>query len=103
MWFKKLPLSGAMRDRIVEPNFVKNDGGPTNGALDNQQALQACMVSGMRDHCIAQMAFGFRRFFTHQVAHFRPIAFYFTCASHLETLLGAGVGFHFRHDKNDVC
>ncbi len=60
------------------------------------------MVGSVRDHCIAQMAFGFRRLFTHQVAHSRPVAFYFTCTSHLETLLGAGVGFHFRHDKNDV-
>ena len=77
--------------------------GKTDNGLNRQQPLQTGVVSSVRDHCVAQVAFGFGRLFTHQVAHSGPVAFYFTCTSHLETLLGAGVGFHFRHDKNDVC
>jgi hypothetical protein len=51
-------------------------------------------------HAAAQIALGFRRLFAHQVACERPAALYFPGTSHLETLLGAGMGFHFRHDKN---
>lgn len=80
------------------PAFVKT----TAGKSDRQQTLQTSVVSSVRDHCIAQVAFGFRRLFAHQVAHSGPVALDFPCASHLETLLGAGMGFHFRHDKNDI-
>ena len=91
MWLKKLPLSGVGRG--VEHS--------TPNESDHQQTLQTGVVSIVRDHRIAQVAFGFRRFFAHQVAHPCAVALYFTCTSHLESLLGAGVGFHFRHDKND--
>lgn len=74
-----------------------------NGDSDHQQALQTCVVGIVRHHGIAQVALGFRRLFTHQVAHSGPVALYFPCTSHLETLLGAGMGLHFRHDKNAVC
>ncbi len=55
------------------------------------------MLSRMNDYAAAQMALGFFRFFTHQVAHSSPTAFDFTRARHLETLLGAGMGLHLRH------
>ena len=57
------------------------------------------MLRAINDDSAAQVALCFRRFFAHQVAHSRPIAFDFPGASHLESLLGAGVGLHLRHDK----
>jgi hypothetical protein len=35
------------------------------------------------------------------VARIGPIAFDFTRARHLETLLGAGMGLHLRHKNSD--
>ncbi len=52
------------------------------------------------DDGVAQVALRFGRLFAHQVAHSGPITLDFPGTGHLETLLGAGVGFHFRHGKN---
>jgi hypothetical protein len=69
--------------------------------LNRQKALDTGMFGRMNDHCAAQMTLGFLCFFTHQVARGSPIAFDFTRARHLETLLGAGMGLHLRH-KNSI-
>ena len=61
------------------------------------------MVGVIYNHTVAQMTLLFLRFCARNVAQSCTVALYFTCASHLETLLGAGVGFHFRHNKNDEC
>ena len=61
------------------------------------------MVGVIYNHTVAQMTLLFLRFCARNVAQPCTVALYFTCASHLETLLGAGVGLHLRHDKNDVC
>jgi hypothetical protein len=66
--------------------------------LNNHQTLQTSVIGCVNDNTIAQMTLGFRCFFTHQVAHASPITLDFTGTSHLETLLGAGMGFHLRHD-----
>ena len=58
------------------------------------------MFGRVDDNAAAQMALGFCRFFAHQVAHTRTIALDFTATSHRETLLGAGMGLHLRHNKN---
>ena len=71
--------------------------------LHGEQTLYACMFCFVHDHGMTQMALRLGRFVAHAVAHFRAVALDFACASHLETLLGAGVGFHFRHIKNDEC
>ena len=55
------------------------------------------MLGFVYDDGVAQVAFGLRRFPTHQVAHSCPIAFDFPRTGHFETLLGAGVGLHFWH------
>ena len=47
------------------------------------------------------MTLGFFRFLTHQVARVGPIAFDFTRARYLESLLGAGMGLHLRHKNSD--
>lgn len=57
------------------------------------------MVALTYHNAVAQVALGFGRFFTHQVTHAGAIALDFPLASHRKTLLGAGVGLHFRHDK----
>lgn len=59
------------------------------------------MLGRVYDHCAAQMTLGFFRFLTHQVARVGPIAFDFTRARHLESLLGAGMGLHLRHKNSD--
>lgn len=60
------------------------------------------MFAFVNNHAVAQVALGFGRLFAHQVTHPSAIALYFPLASHRKTLLGAGVGLHFRHDKN-IC
>ncbi len=70
---------------------------------NNQQAFDAGVFSLIYNHTATQMALLFLRFCARNVAQPSTVALYFTCASHLESLLGAGVGFHFRHNKNDEC
>ena len=72
----------------------------TNTILADQQALHTCVISFVNDDTSAQMALGFRCLLTHQVTHASAAALNFPLASHRKTLLGAGVGLHFRHDKN---
>ena len=62
-----------------------------------QQTLDAGVVRFVYNYVVAQVALGFRRLFAHQVAHFGPIALNFPRTRHFESLLGAGVGLHFRH------
>ena len=67
--------------------------------LDGQKALDARMLGYVNDYAAAQVALGFGRFFTHQVAHAGAVALDFTATSHRETFLGAGMGLHLRHKK----
>jgi hypothetical protein len=69
-------------------------------ASDHQKALDPCVVGSVDDNTRTQMALGFLRSFPHQVAHVGLIALDFTRASHLKTLLGAGMGLHFRHNSS---
>jgi len=68
-------------------------------ALDSQQTLDTSVIRLVNDNGVTQMALGFLGFGSCDVAQPRMVALYFSRASHLETLLGAGVGLHFRHDK----
>lgn len=68
-------------------------------ALPCKQTLDTSVLGNVDYYTVAQMALGFRRFLAHQVAHPGPIALDFTRTGHRETLLGAGVGFHFRHNN----
>ena len=67
---------------------------------NDEQTLNASVLCVTDNHAIAQMALGFGRLFAHQVTHTSAVALYFSRSSHLETLLRAGVGLHFRHNKN---
>ena len=69
---------------------------------DDEHSLDACVLGFINNYTVAQVALGFGRFFAHQVTHTSAVALHFPLASHRKTLLGAGVGLHFRHDKN-IC
>jgi hypothetical protein len=86
---------------LVKKCGLKNPAFAGSG-LNRQQTLNACVFALVHDDATAQMTLLLLRFRACDVTQPGAIARYFTCASHLETLLGAGVGFHFRHDKNDV-
>jgi hypothetical protein len=68
-------------------------------ALDSQQTLDTSVIRLVNDNGVTQMALGFLGFGSCDVAQPRMVALYFSRAGHLESLLGAGVGLHFRHDK----
>jgi hypothetical protein len=70
------------------------------GCLNNQHPLDASMFAFVDDNAAVKVALGFFRLCAKDVAHSGAIAFDFPRAGYLETLLGAGVGFHFRHGKN---
>lgn len=70
--------------------------------LYDQQPFDTGVIGAVNHHTAAQMALGFGCFFTHKVAHAGPVAFDFTRAGNLESLLSTGVGFHFRHGKNGM-
>lgn len=70
------------------------------GCLNDQHPLNASVFAFVDDDAAVQVALGFFRLGAKDVAHSGAIAFDFPRAGHLETLLGAGVGFHFRHGKN---
>jgi len=69
---------------------------------DHQQALDTSVFGLVNHYAAAQVAFLFFRFCTCDVAQSCPVALHFTCTSNRESLLGAGVGLHFRHDKTIV-
>jgi hypothetical protein len=68
-------------------------------ALHSQQTLDTSVIRLVNDNRVTEVALGFFRFGSCNVAQPRVVALDFSRASHLETLLGAGVGLHFRHDK----
>ena len=92
--------NSAFQERVLPERNTKIR--PTGG-LNSQQPFDARVFRLIDDHGAAQMTLLFFRFRARDVAEPGAITLYFTCASHLETLLGAGVGFHLRHNKNDVC
>jgi len=79
---------------------LKNVNSATT-ALHSQQTLDASVIRLVNDNRVTEVALGFFGFSSCDVAQPRMVALNFSRASHLETLLGAGVGLHFRHDKTN--
>jgi len=69
--------------------------------LNSQQTLDTSVIRLVNDNRVTEVALGFFGFSSCDVAQPRMVALDFSRASHLETLLGAGVGLHFRHDKTN--
>lgn len=70
---------------------------------NHQQSLDTCVFGGVNNDTAAQVALLLLRFGARDVAEPGAVALYFSSAGYFKTLLGAGVGLHFRHNKNDVC
>lgn len=67
---------------------------------DHEKALDTSVISFVHDNSVTQVAFLLLGFSRCNVAQTCAVALYFPGASNLESLLGAGVGLHFRHNKN---
>jgi hypothetical protein len=70
-------------------------------ASDSQQTLDTSVIRLVNDNRVTEVALGFLSLGSCDVTQPCMAALYFSRASHLETLLGAGVGLHFRHDKTN--
>lgn len=82
--------------------FLLSGNGKGKNRSDHQQALDTGVLGLVYHYASAQVAFLFFRFRTGDVAQSCTVALHFPCTSDRESLLGAGVGLHFRHDKTIV-
>lgn len=99
MWFEITPAFGSGARLLLNGSTAPLSRGCRRYS-DNQQTFNTCVFAAVHDDAATQVALLLLRFCACDVTQPGAVALYFPCASHLETLLGAGMGFHFRHDKN---